>query len=152
MFDPVRDELFAAIAQADATLNGKTIRVSATARLEYALLATGFPYDLRTHARNNLTEFNRMALRVQGIRRAGAAALDLCYTACGRLDGFWEQRLHPWDIAAGGLIVQESGGKVTDIKGGPDWLNDLSIAATNRRLHSEMLAALTNESETECAR
>ncbi len=149
--DPVRDELFAATAKADATLNGVPIRVSSVDRLERALLATGFPYDVRTHPRNNMAEFNRMALRAQGVRRAGAAALDLCYTACGRLDGFWELRLHPWDVAAGGLIVQAAGGKVTDIENSDEWLSAIAIVASNGRIHAQMLAALQGEGEKQNA-
>jgi len=144
VFDPIRDELFAAIRGSHATLNGVPIQVSTIAHLDKSLMATGFPYDVRTHARNNLAEFNRIALQAQGVRRAGAAALDLCYTACGRLDGFWELRLHPWDMAAGGLIVQAAGGKVTDITGENNWLNDSSIAASNGRIHAEMLTALSD--------
>ena len=151
VFDPVRDELFAAIVGASATLNGAPIRVSGTDQLDRALLATGFPYDVRTHPRNNMTEFNRMALRTQGIRRAGAAALDLCYTACGRLDGFWELRLHPWDVAAGGLIVQAAGGKVTDIENGDEWLSGISVVASNGRVHTELLATLPAESDKKSA-
>ncbi len=143
VFDPLRDELFTAMTGANATLNGEPCNVSSTSGLDRALLATGFPYDIRTHASNNLPQFNRMALRTQGIRRAGAAALDLCYTACGRLDGFWEVRLHPWDVAAGGLIVAAAGGKVTDIAGGDDWLRNASITASNGRIHAELLDALT---------
>jgi myo-inositol-1(or 4)-monophosphatase len=98
-----------------------------------------------------MTEFNRMALRTQGIRRAGAAALDLCYTACGRLDGFWELRLHPWDVAAGGLIVQAAGGKVTDIENGDEWLSGISVVASNGRVHTELLATLPAESDKKSA-
>ena len=142
VYDPMRDELFAAKSGSNATLNGDPIKVSTIDQLDKSLLGTGFPYDVRTHPRNNLPEFNRLAVRAQGVRRAGAAALDLCYTACGRLDAFWELRLYPWDIAAGGLIVQAAGGKVTDIMGNINWFKSSSIVASNGQLHAALVETL----------
>lgn len=142
VYDPLRDELYSAEADAGATLNGRRIRVSSTADLGASLLATGFPYDVRTNPDSNLDHHAHFAVRAQGIRRAGAAALDLAWTACGRLDGFWELRLNPWDLAAGALIVLEAGGRVTDIHGGDDWLRFPSIVASNGRIHAAMLAVI----------
>jgi myo-inositol-1(or 4)-monophosphatase len=115
VLDPLRDELFAAVQGGGATLNGEPIHVSAVAELEQALLATGLPYDRRARLDFYL-EFIKVAVRqAQGIRRAGSAALDLCYLACGRFDAYWEWKLGPWDHAAGALIVREAGGWVTDM-------------------------------------
>lgn len=147
VFDPLRDELFAASSTTKATLNGDPIRVSSTSRMKHSLLATGFPYNVRSLEKNNLSEFSRISLRAQGIRRAGAAALDLSYTACGRLDGYWELQLQPWDMAAGALVLQSAGGTVTDISGGDNWLSNPSIAASNGKIHSELLTALSDLSD-----
>jgi len=144
VFDPLRSELFAAVRGYNSTLNGEPIRVSTTSNLNNALLATGFPYDVRISEDNNLYQFNRLTRSCQGVRRLGSAALDLCYTACGRLDGYWELRLHPWDMAAGGLIVQAAAGTTTDIDGAKDWLKTPSIVASNGHLHSQLLGTLTD--------
>jgi len=109
VYDPTRAELFSAEAGRGATLNGEAIRVSAEADLDKAILSTGFPYDVRTSPRNNFAQFIRFQLRAQAVRRIGSAALDGCYVACGRLDGYWEYKLNPWDIGAGALIVREAG-------------------------------------------
>jgi myo-inositol-1(or 4)-monophosphatase len=142
VYDPLRDELFTAQAGQGAALNGSPLRVSAVADLDRALLATGFAYDVRTRAHNNLAEFSRFLLRCQGVRRAGSAALDCAWVAAGRLDGYWELSIQPWDVAAGALLVREAGGLVTTPAGGPDFLAQGAILASNGRLHAEMLAVL----------
>lgn len=109
VLDPVRQELFTAQTGGGAFLNGTPIRVSSVRQLEKALLVTGFAYDIRETADNNLDHFSRISLRAQGVRRTGSAALDLCYVATGRLDGYWEVKLSPWDMAAGAVILQEAG-------------------------------------------
>ena len=144
VYDPMREELFTAVRGEGARLNGAPIAVSETARLEHALLATGFPYDRRRHAAFYLAFVGEAMRRAQGIRRAGSAALDLCYVACGRLDAFWEWKLHPWDIAAGRLIVEEAGGRVSDFTGGPHALSGEETAASNSRLHGELLEMLAS--------
>lgn len=142
VLDPTRDEVFLAEAGQGASLNGAPLRVSRTARLDTALLVTGFAYDIRVSAQNNLDNFSRFALAAQGVRRTGTAALDLCYVAAGRFDGFWELKLHPWDTAAGLVILREAGGRVTDFKGRPYSIYEPSILATNGLIHDEMLDVL----------
>lgn len=141
-YDPLRDETFAAVHQGGATRNGEPIRVTSASRLEDAFLATGFPYDRRTADDNNTARLDRFLRRSQGVRRAGAAVLDLAYVACGRLDGFWEIRLKPWDVAAGILLVREAGGQVTDFAGreGLSLLSGQTIVASNRHIHEQMLS------------
>jgi myo-inositol-1(or 4)-monophosphatase len=138
VYDPIRNELFSAARGAGAKLNGKAIAVSDEVALGESLVATGFPYDLRTSEANNLDNWNAMIFRARAVRRAGAAALDLCYVAAGRFDGFWELKLHPWDVAAGGLIVEEAGGKVSDLFEGPFSVYSKEILASNGRIHSQM--------------
>jgi myo-inositol-1(or 4)-monophosphatase len=138
VFDPMRNELFQAVAGEGAFLNGRRIRVSAVEDLERSLLATGFPYDVRNSSSNNIGHFNRFLVRAQAIRRCGSAAIDLCYVACGRFDGFWELKLKPWDTAAGVLMIREAGGIVTDFSGGEYRLGDLETLASNGRIHAEM--------------
>ena len=142
VYEPVHGELFVATRNGGATLNGNPIHVSQNTALEQCMLATGFAYDLRSNPNNNLAEFHAFLLCTQAVRRPGAAALDLCYTACGRLDGFWELSLHPWDTAAGGLIVEEAGGRVTTAAGNESWLSQPSIVASNSHIHAKMLAVL----------
>jgi myo-inositol-1(or 4)-monophosphatase len=142
IYDPTRDECFAASQGGGVTLNGRPIQVSPTPNLDTALLATGFSYDRRTRPDNNVGLLARFIRRCQGLRRAGAAALDLAYVACGRLDGFWELRLHPWDLAAGVLLVQEAGGRVSDLAGGPNDLSGQEILASNGQIHQQMLEVL----------
>jgi myo-inositol-1(or 4)-monophosphatase len=144
VYDPVRDELFAAHAGGGATLNGRPIRVSDIEKLEDALLVTGFPYDVREHPERSVPLFQAFLMRAQGLRRDGSAALNLCYLASGRFDGFWEGHLAPWDMAAGVLIVREAGGVVTDYAGGPFRLDGREILASNRRLQEEMKSVLAN--------
>lgn len=144
VYDPLRDELFAAEEGRGARLGGERLRVSATGTLDDALLASGFPYDRRTNPRNNLDAFARLTLATQGVRRGGAAALDLAYVAAGRLDGFWEPGLKPWDLAAGILLVTEGGGRVSGYDGEPfsPWGRD--VVATNGSLHALLLEALAS--------
>ena len=136
---PLRDELFEAQRGAGASLNGRPIRVSATERLDRALIATGFPYDIRERVPETLARLGRMLGIVQGLRRGGSAALDLCYVACGRLDGFYEENLKPWDTAAGLLIVTEAGGKITTFDGGDYDLYSPNILASNGVLHDKII-------------
>jgi len=138
VYDPIREELFTVVRGDGAFLNGRPIEVSTETDLGESLLATGFPYDLRTSEVNNLDHWNSMIFRARAIRRAGAAALDLCYTAMGRFDGFWELKLHPWDVAAGGLIVEEAGGMLTDLAGGPHSIYSQETLASNGKIHSQM--------------
>jgi myo-inositol-1(or 4)-monophosphatase len=138
VYDPVRDELFAAARGEGATLNGSAIQVSAVRRVEDALLVTGFPYDVREHPERSVPLFEAFLTRAQGVRRDGSAALNLCYLAAGRFDGFWEGALSPWDMAAGVVLVREAGGIVTDFTGGPFGLERRQILGTNGRLHDEM--------------
>jgi myo-inositol-1(or 4)-monophosphatase len=141
--DAVRNETFIARSGAGATLNDVPIKVSRTDALDDALVATGFPYDRREHLDEYLGYFADMVRTTQGVRRNGSAALDLCYVACGRLDGFWEWKLRPWDTAAGVLIVREAGGFVTDFRGEQFDLFGNQTLATNGRVHASMAAALT---------
>jgi len=138
IFDPTRDELFAAEQGSGAFLNGERIKVSKVARLSESLLATGFPSHKR-HKNPNIFFYHQITLHTHGVRRAGSAALDLCNVACGRFDGFWEFNLNPWDTAAGVLIVEEAGGRVTDFSGGPFQLNSRETVASNGQVHAEML-------------
>ena len=144
--DPLRDETFAATAGGGATLNSRPVCVSGVERLESAFLATGFPYDRRTAPDNNTQRLDHFLRRSLGVRRAGAATLDLAYVACGRLDGFWEVRLQPWDVAAGVLLVREAGGRATDFAGGPDCVSGEFIVASNGRIHDQMLRVIKDGS------
>lgn len=138
IYDPIRRELFYALKNSGAYLNNTKISVSNATELKRSLLATGFPYADDTVAKS-LSYFNHILPFCQGIRRAGAAAIDLAYTACGRFDGFFELNLKPWDVAAGILIVREAGGKVTDLSGLPSTPYDGNILATNGLIHHELL-------------
>jgi len=138
VFDPERQELFWTARGMRSYLNRKPIVVSQEKRLDRALLATGFAYDIGTAKRNNLGLFSRMAKKAQGIRRPGSAAIDLCWMACGRIDGFWELKLHPWDTAAAKLIVENAGGRVSRIDGSRYSVFDDDILASNRRIHRAM--------------
>ena len=140
--DPIRDETFVAHHGRGATLNGEPIAVSAIDALADALLATGFPYDRRAHLDFYLGFLADFVAQAQGIRRNGSAALDLCYVACGRLDAFWEWKLHPWDTAAGALIVREAGGMVSDFLGGRFDVYGEQTLVSNGRLHPAMVAVL----------
>jgi len=142
VYDPVRDEMFSAARGEGAALNGAPIRVTACARIEDALLVTGFPYDVREFPGRHLPLFQAFLVRAQGIRRDGSAALNLCYLAMGRFDGFWEGSLSAWDVAAGSLVVREAGGTVTDYRGGSFRIDGRQVCAANAALHAEMLAVL----------
>jgi myo-inositol-1(or 4)-monophosphatase len=142
VYDPMREELFSAEAGEGAFLNGRAIRVSPIKELGRSLLATGFPYDVRKNPVNNLDHWGRFLVRAQAVRRCGSAALDLCYVACGRFDGFWELRLNPWDVAAGALIVRAAGGLVTDFSGGDFGIDEGEIAASNGAIHPALLEVL----------
>jgi myo-inositol-1(or 4)-monophosphatase len=142
VYDPLREELFTAERGGGAHANGRRLSVSSCSTLLQALLVTGFPYDIRTTAETNLPQYAALSIRSQAVRRLGSAVLDLCYVACGRLDGFWELSLGPWDMAAGGLIVQEAGGRVTNVCGGPWRLEGPGVLASNGRVHDAMLSAL----------
>ncbi len=145
VYDPNLEELFTAERGGGAFLNGKRLRVSAVSRLSHALLATGFPPDVATAKENNLDHFADFMKRAQAVRRPGSAALDLCYAAAGRFDGFWELRLSPWDVAAGALAVTEAGGRVTDLWGQPLRISTPRIVASNGLIHEEMLRVLAGE-------
>jgi myo-inositol-1(or 4)-monophosphatase len=144
--DPLREELFAARRGGGATLNGSPIRVSPVEHLAEALVGTGFPYDSRERAAFYVAFFEAFMKRAQGVRRVGAAALDLCAVACGRYDGFWEWKLKPWDTAAGGLIVREAGGVVTNFDGSPHDLFGIQTLASNGAIHAEMIEVLKSVS------
>ncbi len=147
IYDPLREELFAAEAGRGASVNGRALQVSATRLMHQSFLCTGFPYDMRESTEDNLRYFSRFAKIVQAIRRDGSAALDLCYVAMGRFDGFWEMKLNPWDVAAGGLIVTEAGGRVTNFSGNPFTINGQEILATNGLIHEDMLSVLSKQGE-----
>lgn len=141
-FDPTRDELFAAERGRGATLNGKPIRVSSTQNLGDSLIVTGFPYDFkqRKNFAQHLTDF---LLNSRGVRRDGSAAIDMAYVACGRFDGFWEEGLNPWDVAAGTLMIREAGGLVTYYDGSDFSIYQPPICASNGAIHSQMLDVLS---------
>ena len=142
VYDPLREEMFLAEEGRGATLNGRPIHVSKTEKLKASLLVTGFAYDVREDLTNNLDHFTHVSLRAQGVRRTGSAALDLCYVACGRFDGFWEMKLAPWDTAAAFLIATEAGATVTDFNNRPYNIYLKEILATNGRIHREMVEVL----------
>ena len=138
LYDPMRDELFVAERGRGAWLNGRPIRVSRVPELSEALVATGFPSRKR-HENPNIHFYQEFTLRSHGVRRAGSAALDLAYVAAGRLDGYWEFNLNPWDTAAGILLVEEAGGRATDFSGGPFRLDSREILASNGLIHAELM-------------
>ncbi len=138
IYDPTRDEMFAAEHGAGAILNGQPIHVSATSRLAECLVGTGFPSHKR-HKSPNIYFYHQITLRTHGVRRAGSAALDLCNVACGRFDGFWEFNLNPWDTAAGVLMLEEAGGRVTTFSGGPFQLDSRETLASNGLVHDALV-------------
>ncbi len=140
IYDPLHRELFSAVRGKGAYLNGNKIRVSGVPRLADAMMVTGIPFRARGRFDEYMRTFRQISLASAGMRRGGSAALDLAYVACGRLDGFWEINLSPWDIAAGALIIQEAGGKVTDMWGGAGYLESGDILASNRRIHAPLQA------------
>lgn len=143
VYDPEAKELYTAAQSIGARLNGRKITVSSQRQLSRSLLATGFAYNVRTARKNNLGMFARMVKQAQAVRRLGSAALDLCWLAAGRFDGFWEYYLHPWDTAAAALIVEQAGGKVSRIGGKRFSIFDSDILASNGRIHTSMKAVLT---------
>ncbi|MDF1525729.1 MAG: inositol monophosphatase family protein [bacterium] len=142
VFNPVTEELFTAIRGEGASLNDMPIRVSKINSLNDSLLGTGFPYNIRESSQTNLDHFKEFAMRTQGIRRCGSAALDLCFVACGRLEGFWELNLKSWDIAAGALIVREAGGVTTDFEGTALEIDGSRVLASNGHIHEQMMEIL----------
>jgi len=143
VYDPMRDEMFAAERGRGASCNGRRLQVSQATELQRSLLVTGFPYDAWSSPRNNLEYFGRFARITQGVRRLGSAALDLCYVGAGRFDGYWELSLNPWDVAAGGLIAAEAGAVVTTLDGEDDFLTPpCSLLAATPGLHGKMLEIL----------
>lgn len=142
VYNPCTRELFEAAKSHGAFLNEKPIAVSRTPELVNSLLATGFPYTVHDDPGEVMRRFHNILVRGQGIRRMGSAAMDLCYVAAGRFAGYWEQDLNPWDTAAGALLVEEAGGRVTDFEGNGFTPFRTSIVATNSLIHDEMLAAL----------
>jgi myo-inositol-1(or 4)-monophosphatase len=139
VYDPMRDELFYAEKGKGARMNGKKIRVSETKKLGGSLLVTGFPYDRRKKADYYLGFFKAFMMKTHGIRRLGSAAMDYCYVACGRFDGYWEFKLKPWDVAAGSLILKEAGGKLSDFEGNKFSIYESETLATNAKIHAEMV-------------
>ncbi len=150
IFDPTRTELYTAVKGEGAFLNGKPMRVSGTRQLIDAVVTSGFPYDKHSNPDNNLREWAAFLVRIRGERRLGSAALDLAYLAAGRLDGYWEKGLRPWDAMAGVLMVSEAGGKVTDYAGRPNPQSQDRghYVASNSLLHEEMLEVLSDVSRS----
>ena len=142
VYDPSRDEMFSAARGQGAFMNGQPLRVSDVEPLRRALIMTGFPYGFREKIKTAMAQFEAFLFESQAVRRGGSAALDLCYAALGRVDGFWEMDLHAWDTAAGVVIVEEAGGRVTDFSGGPFSVYGNQILASNGRIHDEMIAVL----------
>ena len=142
VYDPTRDELFTAVRGMGAHLNGTRLRVSATAMLIDAMLVTGFPYDVHQRGPELMRLFTAFLERARAVRRLGSAALDLCYVAAGRFDGFWEQHLKPWDVAAGALIVEEAGGCVTGMDGAPFDIMGGPLLTANGSLHPHLVAVI----------
>jgi len=143
VYDPMRAEMFTAERGKGAFLNGRRLRVSGAVELRKSLLVTGFPYDAWDSEFDNFGNFVKFSKLTQGVRRLGSAALDLCYVAASRFDGFWELSLSPWDVAAGGLICEEAGGRVTNVYGEADYISPpQSIVATTPGIHARMLEEL----------
>jgi len=142
VYDPMREEQFSAVKGRGASLNGEKIGVSSVSDLDKSLLSTGFPYDVRESPVNNIVHFSNFVTRAQAVRRCGSAAMDLCYVACGRFDGFWELKLYPWDVAAASLIVKEAGGELSDFENGKFSIYSSEILATNGCIHKQMVEVL----------
>lgn len=145
VYDPIKEELFTAERGAGACLNGRRLKVSASSDLLRSLLVTGFPYDVHEKLESTLRLFNRFMGHARAIRRDGAAALDLCYLAAGRVDAFWEERLQPWDVMAGSLMVEEAGGRMSRFDGSPLGLRADEVLASNGALHEAMLEVLRED-------
>ena len=142
IYDPCREEMFAAERGAGATCNGERIRVSEVGQLEKALLVSGFPYDVRERMNEYLPAWRKFLEKAQGVRRFGAAAIDMAYVAMGRVDGFWEKGLHAWDVAGGWVVIEEAGGRVTKLDGSPFDIHSASLLCTNGLIHDEMLESV----------
>jgi myo-inositol-1(or 4)-monophosphatase len=142
VYDPSHEEMYVAQRGGGAFCNEQRLAVSRTDTLDASLLTTGFPYDIRVNPDNNLKEYAAFATRSRAVRRFGSAVIDLAWVACGRYDGFWELRLGPWDVAAGGLLVEEAGGRLTSLTGGPLDLEAPTLLASNGKIHAAMLAVL----------
>lgn len=143
VYDPMRDEMFTAEREKGAFINGKPLHVSSVNELQKSLLVTGFPYDAWNTEQDNFANFVHLGKLTQGVRRLGSAALDLCYVAAGRFDGFWEMSLNPWDVAAGGLICEEAGAYVTNVKGDADYISaPQSVVASAPGIHRWILQEL----------
>jgi len=149
IYDPIHQELFVAEKGKGTTLNDRPIGVSPTLNLRESLLVTGFAYSVKTDVNNNLNHFSHFVKKAQGVRRMGSAALDLCYVACGRFDGFWELGLKPWDTSAGALILTEAGGTITDFSGNPFSIDHPETLGTNGKIHSAMVALLNQGKMTD---
>jgi myo-inositol-1(or 4)-monophosphatase len=149
VYDPNFDELFSAEKGSGAFMNGEKLKVTSTDTLERSLLATGFPYDIKRNPFNCVQHFNEFLMTAQAIRRLGSAALDICYVAAGRMDGFWEVNLHPWDTAAAVLITTEAGGKVTDFTGGKYGIYQKNILLSNGVIHEQMIEVLKRNLKNE---
>jgi myo-inositol-1(or 4)-monophosphatase len=152
VFDPIKQELFTAERGAGAHVNGRRLRVSAASTLLRSLLVTGFPYDVREDVEGKVRLFKRFLAHAQAVRRDGSAALDLCYLAAGRIDGFWEERLNSWDMMAGKVMIEEAGGRVSRFDGTPLGIVDDEIVASNGTLHPALLDVLREEGEESSAR
>jgi myo-inositol-1(or 4)-monophosphatase len=146
IYDPVRDEMFAAERGQGATLNERRIRVSTVEDLNRAMVCTGFPYDVRERPRF-ARHFTNFTMQAQAVRRDGSAALDLAYVACGRFDGFWEDGLHPWDVAGGIILIEEAGGRVTDFLGASLHIYTPKVLASNGLVHDAMMRVLGSADE-----
>jgi myo-inositol-1(or 4)-monophosphatase len=144
IFNPIMNELFHAVRGEGAYLNGRRLAVSSNETLEESLLCTGFPYDIQSNRENNIDNFALLAMHARALRRDGAAALDLCCVAAGWYDGYWELRLSPWDLAAGALIVEEAGGRVTNLAGGPFDCYQGQVVASNGHVHEALVRLLAS--------
>lgn len=142
VYDPNLDELFTAERGRGAFLNNRPIRVSSTRMLNESLVVTGFPYSIRSNPADAIQHFTNFLMEAQAVRRLGSAALDLCYVACGRFDGYWEISLNPWDMAAGVVVLEEAGGMFTDFLGFPSTIYNPPVLASNGLIHEQMVAVL----------
>lgn len=144
VYNPAHDELYSAASGHGATLNERALRVTSTTDLASCVLGSGFYHDRYTNSHDNLAAWGRFLSQTRGLRRIGAASLDLCYVAAGRFDGFWESRLNPWDYLGGLLCITEAGGTVSDYQGSPDFHNNRQIVASNGHIHAQMIAVLNS--------
>ena len=146
VYDPMRDEMFLAERGKGASLNGQALKVSSVTELQRSLLVTGFPYNAWNTPQDNFDNFVKFGKLSQGVRRLGSAALDLCYVAAGRFEGFWEMALNPWDVAAGALLAEEAGARVTSITGDDDYISSpQSVLACTPGIHARMLEELSRK-------